>query len=69
EPTNDLAMSVKKTKIETAFKEVGKKMMFMFDYGDDWRFLIELKEMRDKQLGEYLPRLLKSVGEAPPQYR
>lgn len=68
EVTNDLAQSVKRTKIKTVFKEIGKKMMFMFDYGADWRFLIELKEMREKQSGEYLPELLKSVGEAPPQY-
>jgi hypothetical protein len=68
EPTNDCAQSVERTKISSVFKEAGRKMMFMFDYGEDWRFIVELKEKRDTGPKETLPVVLKAVGEAPLQY-
>lgn len=68
EPTNDCAKSVERTKISSVFKESGKKMLFMFDYGQDWRFVVELKEKRDTAPEEKLPGILKSVGKAPLQY-
>ena len=68
EPTNDCAKSVERTKISSVFKDAGKKMLFMFDYGQDWRFVVELKEKRDTCPEEKLPGVLKSVGEAPPSY-
>ena len=36
------ARSVKRTKVGQAFLAVGSKMQFLFDYGDDWRFQVEL---------------------------
>jgi hypothetical protein len=29
---------VRRTKLSTAFPEPGKQMLFLFDYGDEWRF-------------------------------
>jgi len=40
----------------------------LFDYGDEWEFLIELLERKPKELKVKLPRLLVSAGEAPEQY-
>src|SRR3954454_22217789 len=34
--------SVRRTKLGTAFPEVGKKMLFLFDYGDEWLFTVGL---------------------------
>ncbi|MCK5581554.1 MAG: hypothetical protein KAJ18_09825 [Candidatus Omnitrophica bacterium] len=68
EPTSELARSVERTKISLVFKETGKKMLFMFDYGQDWRFVVELKEKRDTAPEEKLPGILQSVGKAPLQY-
>jgi hypothetical protein len=34
--------SVRRTKLSTAFPEAGKKMLFLFDYGDEWLFTVEL---------------------------
>jgi len=31
------AGSVKHTKVAQAFPDVGSKMLFLFDYGDEWR--------------------------------
>ncbi len=59
---------VKKTKISEAFSTVGTKMLFFFDYGDAWHFIVELKEVRDALPGESLPVLLESIGRAPIQY-
>ena len=36
------ARSVKRTRIIKAFPSVGTKMRFLFDYGDEWEFLVEL---------------------------
>lgn len=68
EPTASHAQGVKKVKISAAFPQVGKTMLFMFDYGDDWRFGVELKEVRQKFAGEKLPALISKIGNAPPQY-
>lgn len=67
EPINDQAQSVEQTKISFVFKDVGKRMLFVFDYGDDWRFIVEFKEIQENAIGK-LPRVLSRVGVAPPQY-
>lgn len=68
EPTNSVAKGVKKTKISQAFKDVGEKMIFLFDYGDGWQFNVELKEIRDAEKGKLKPVILESIGKAPLQY-
>jgi arsenate reductase (glutaredoxin) len=62
------ALGVKKTKIAQAFAESGIKMTFLFDYGDEWRFRIEMIGEGERQTGMSYPKLLKSVGKAPEQY-
>ena len=59
---------VRRTKLGAAFPEVGKKMLFLFDYGDEWRFKVELIGLGRKEPKAVYPRVLKRVGEAPPQY-
>ena len=61
-------LSVKKTKVGKAFTEPGQKMQFIFDYGDEWRFLVELIGAGEKKKGRRYPLVLKEVGEAPEQY-
>jgi hypothetical protein len=58
---------VKKTRATEAFAEPGKKMLFLFDYGDDWFFLIERIERAPTGKGRF-PRVVESNGEAPEQY-
>lgn len=62
------AGSVERTKVAQAFPTVGKKMLFLFDYGDDWRFKVELIALGQKVPRSRYPKLLASVGKAPPQY-
>ncbi|MGL4610338.1 MAG: IS1096 element passenger TnpR family protein [Trueperaceae bacterium] len=45
----------------------GKKLLYLFDYGDEWRFIVECKKIEASDGGNY-PRVLESKGEAPEQY-
>lgn len=66
EPTG--AGSVEKTKIGEVWKKVGDKMMFLFDYGDGWQFVVEFLGFGEKQPKIKYPRLVISKGIAPEQY-
>jgi hypothetical protein len=62
------AQSVKRTTIAQAFPELGSKMQFLFDYGDNWRFRVEVIGLGEKAPKTRYPKILKAVGQAPPQY-
>ncbi len=62
------AGSVKRTKVAQAFPDVGSKMLFLFDYGDEWRFKVEVIGLGEKVPKARYPKVVKSVGTAPPQY-
>ena len=62
------AGSVQKTKVAAAFIEPKQKMQFLFDYGDEWRFEIELRGFGEKAKGVKYPRILARKGESPEQY-
>jgi hypothetical protein len=62
------AGSVRKTRLADAFPEVGHTMLFMFDYGDDWRFVVAVIGMGQKAPKARYPKVLKKVGRAPEQY-
>jgi hypothetical protein len=66
EETN--ARSVKRTRVAEAFPVVGNKMLFLFDYGDDWRFVVEVIGIGQKEPKARYPQLLKKVGASPEQY-
>ena len=67
EPTG--AESVKKTKIAEVWKNPGDKLLFLFDYGDNWLFVVELIGFGIKEAKTKYPRVLKSIGKAPEQYQ
>ncbi len=59
---------VKKTKIQQAFKAIGEKRLFLFDYGDCWYFEVVLKEIKNTEKWDLKPVILESIGKAPLQY-
>ncbi|MFA5294411.1 MAG: hypothetical protein WC382_02720 [Methanoregulaceae archaeon] len=59
---------VKKTRLNQVFGSIGQKMLFLFDYGDGWHFLVTLKGAEPAQPKTIYPVLVKSVGDARPQY-
>ena len=60
--------SVKRTKTGKVFNEHKKKMLFYFDYGDSWYFIVQLVETSEAQGGEVLPAVVRTEGKALPQY-
>ncbi len=62
------AQSVQRTKLAEAFAAVGKKMLFLFDYGDEWRFEVHLTARGEKKPKTRYPRLVSTMGDAPSQY-
>lgn len=61
------AQSVKINTIGTTFA-LRKNMLFLFDYGDEWKFLIELLHKKESESGIQYPQLIESKGKAPKQY-
>jgi hypothetical protein len=47
--------------------ELGQKIAYIFDFGEEWRVGLTLKEVVTAGAGSF-PRMLESRGEAPPQY-
>jgi hypothetical protein len=62
------SLSVKKTTVAQAFPKVRKTMTFLFDYGDEWRFRVEVLALGERQPRKRYPGVVASVGKAPPQY-
>jgi hypothetical protein len=59
---------LKKTVARSVFAKKGDKMLYFFDYAEEWRFLIEY--LGEEKIGakEKLPFVVEVIGEAPPQY-
>ena len=59
---------VQTTTIEELDLEPEQEFMYLFDYGDEWRFKVRVHAIHpDAPEGDY-PRIVESVGEAPEQY-
>lgn len=61
------AQSPKETTIETAFLK-HNKFLFLYDYGDEWHFLVELINKSEIEEGKTYPFTLETHGKAPKQY-
>lgn len=59
------AKSLKGSLIQDVF-EVKKKMLFYFDYGDNWEFEVTCLKVTDKELTKN--GIIKTEGKAPKQY-
>ncbi|MCK5206876.1 MAG: plasmid pRiA4b ORF-3 family protein [Cyclobacteriaceae bacterium] len=46
----------------------GKKILYLFDYGDEWRFNVVLKKVDPIEKPLKAPIILESIGDAPEQY-
>src|ERR671921_1037562 len=59
---------VRRTKLGAAFPEVGKKMLFLFDYGDEWRFKVEVNGVGGEEAEDGHPPPPQRGGGGPAQY-
>ncbi len=59
---------VERTKIKKVFDKLGKRMLFLFDYRDNWYFTVELQRVQSSEEDAKYPLVVESAGDAPPQY-
>ena len=62
------SQSVKRTPVALAFPRVGSRMLFLFDYGHEWRFLVEVVGQRESANKGFFTRVVGTAGKAPRQY-
>ncbi|MDO3409466.1 calcium-binding protein [Saccharibacillus sp. CPCC 101409] len=55
-------------KVAKVFHTPKQKMLMLFDYGDEWRFIVQFLGDETLPAGITAPAVLESVGEAPEQY-
>ncbi|MGB7441795.1 MAG: hypothetical protein WA919_12060 [Coleofasciculaceae cyanobacterium] len=48
--------------------QAGDRMIFLFDFGDNWEFYVQLEEIQPPNAKIKKPNILKKYGEAPSQY-
>lgn len=62
---------VRFTTLESLNLKPKQEFMYLFDYGDEWRFKVRVHKINldapDEDEGEF-PRVVEEVGQAPPQY-
>jgi hypothetical protein len=60
--------NVQTTTVEELNLEPKQEFMYLFDYGDEWRFKVRVQAINPDALEGDYPRIVESVGEAPEQY-
>jgi hypothetical protein len=69
EGEDGLAGDVRSTTLESLNLKVGKRFLYLFDYGDEWRFDVKVHAVQeDADPDAEYPRLVGMAGEAPRQY-
>ncbi len=58
----------KRWTVAQAFPRVGSMMLFLYDYGDEWRFKVELTHIRKITPGQIYPIVIAMMGSSPEQY-
>ena len=65
---NGASRSVHDTSVARAFPRLGSKMLFVFNYGDEWRFRVEVISRGQTAAGVAYPQVIACLGKAPEQY-
>jgi len=58
-----------KTTIGSIGLKVGDIFGYIFDYGDNWQHQIDVVTITESTSAKRYPRIIKQVGQSPPQYR
>lgn len=59
---------VEKVKISKVFRIPQQKMLLLFDYGEEWHFIVQYMGDAEVKPGQKLPHVIESKGTAPDQY-
>jgi hypothetical protein len=60
--------SAAKTKIESLMLSVGRKLFYLFDFGDNWWHELTVEQVDGKADSDKYPRVIEKHGGSPPQY-
>ncbi len=66
---DDEGGDVRSTKIEDLDLKIGQEFLYLFDYGDEWRFKIRVYNINPDAPEKDYPHIAEAVGEAPEQYQ
>lgn len=67
-PYDDEGPHVDEVRIGELGLSVGQNILYLFDYGDMWRFRVELEEIRTEGSKPGEPKIIESKGKSPEQY-
>jgi len=67
-PYDDTGPHVDVVRIGDLGLTVGQNILYLFDYGDMWRFRVELEEIRALGVIPLNPMIIESKGKSPKQY-
>lgn len=65
---DEIAGDARETTLESLGLQNGQAFMYLFDYGDEWRFRVKVHQIGEASVGVQYPRIVEAVGEAPQQY-
>lgn len=68
-PFEDEGPHVDEARIGELGLRAGQSILYLFDYGDEWRFQVELEEIRKEEPKPREPKVIEKKGKAPEQYR
>ena len=59
---------VAKTNVDEAFGKPKNKLLFLYDYGEEWHFVVQHTETKVSDADTKYPEIVKSYAKAPSQY-
>jgi hypothetical protein len=66
---DEVERDVRETTLESLALKPKQEFLYLFDYGDEWRFRVRVQAVNAKAPDDVeYPRLVESTGDAPPQY-
>lgn len=60
--------NVSETTIDSLRLKVGRSFGYLFDFGDNWQHQINVEAIEEVAPQDQYPKVIKRVGESPPQY-
>jgi len=67
-PHNDSGPYADKTKLKSLNLGLKQKFLYLYDFGDEWKFSVQLEAVLEEDTPLVRPIIIEKRGEAPEQY-
>lgn len=67
-PRNDEGPYADKTKLGSLNLEIKQKFLYLYDFGDEWIFSVQVEKISETGTSILKPSIIETRGEAPEQY-